>query len=208
MEPGLIWTEGATTVWQFHLEVSQMVLGELTSTLNYFEKAHAESFSNPEFRSRFVIRRGMLRRLLGQQISCDPAKIEFRPSVNGKPTVIGHQIHFSASSSSDYGLLACSPDHQIGVDIEKHNEVLASPSFEFLTDSESRTVKDATESPEPFFRIWARKEACIKATGQGLRYDLRTLDVLADFVEMPEPVQIWDLPVPEGYSAALAMVLT
>ena len=120
----------------------------------------------------------------------------------------GYPIQFSTSSSGQYGLVGISIEAEIGVDIQKNEERLVDSKFEYFNDSEREAVSADMNPSEQFFRIWARKEACIKATGDGLKYDIRSLDVLSDFVEMPEPIQIWDLPVPEGYSAALAMVLT
>ena len=68
-----------------------------------------------------------------------------------------------------------------------------------------------------FFSLWSRKEALVKATGQGIGYPLQ--EVTVDFSEqLPQQIrlaqtlyaqsrewQIWELPVESSFRAALAI---
>ena len=147
---------------------------------------------------------------MGCQLDCDPHAIEFKAEEWGKPFVVGHSIQFSASSSHEYGLVALSTDGRVGVDIEQHNSVLASADFQFHSEEEYQAIIESSASVELFFRVWARKEACIKALGHGMRFLLSDFSVLPDLTcdrctaNLPEPVTVCDLSVAVGYSAAVA----
>ena len=211
MEVKEVWAGGTNSAWLFPLSQPEEIIDELSSYLTNNELAQANSFGKPELRIKFLVRRGMLRHLMGQLLQRQPEDIQFQSEPFGKPVVIGEPIHFSASSSNDYGIVAFSLDGAVGVDIEHHNSILISDDFALYTDSETAALRQAKETPELFFRIWARKEACVKATGQGIRYQLRDLDVLpynsdSCIVHAPNPILIRDLIGPEGYSCALAIV--
>jgi 4'-phosphopantetheinyl transferase len=205
-----VWSQGSTSVYRFDFSWKFGGLPHdrfYSPLLSESEKVFSASISNEVQRWRFVARRSMARLLLSRYISCEPESVDVRLTEFGKPYVFEYPIHFSTSSSGEFGFIGISTTAEIGVDIQMHVESMVDPEFELCTDAEKDAIRADPNSSDQFYRIWARKEACIKAIGYGLRYDLGSLDVLSDFAEMPERVQIWDLPAPDGYSASLAMVL-
>ena len=210
MDATIIWSQGNTTVWQFSLNPFYDELSYWRwRVLNASEFEKAEAYGNDRLRTEFIVRRCTLRKLLSSYVTCDAQKIEFQIGEFGKPSVVGYPIHFSTSTSKDLGLIAISTTQEVGVDIQAHEDSLSSPEFDFLTASESRAIQESEKGTELFNRIWTRKEASIKAIGQGLNFPIQTLDVLPDdtehcWLEMPQPVSVCDLPALTGYSAALA----
>ena len=97
---------------------------------------------------------------------------------NGKPQFSDISIYFSLSHSRDICAVAVS-DQPVGVDVEqcreKHNNHLIERS---LTEDEMRFFDG------DFTRIWSRKEALAKMTGQGIMGYPNDIDTMAyDFYE-------------------------
>ena len=163
------------------------------------ERARADRFHREVHRRRFRGRRGALRRLLGGYLGRDPRRIEFDLGDHGKPELVeGAGLAFNLTHTGDHFLIAVARGRALGVDLEEHrlrtevdrmaHQVLAPGElavFEQLPESERRTA---------FFRSWTRKEAVLKATGEGFSMDPRTLDLGLD--ERPRE-RLWR-PVPEG----------
>ena len=208
MEPTKIFDDGKVKVWQFGLLVGAKQVTELRKNLDASDLAKMKEYSRPELQQRFVVRRGTLRELLAKELGIvEPKKMRLKAEDGGKPWVEGHPIHFSLSSSGDFGLVATSVDHPIGVDIEIHNPKMASLDMHFLASEEINLLKAENDDTANFFRIWVRKESVIKATGDGMSFPLKTIGVLQDVVYVPEPARIQDLVVTDGYSAAFALLL-
>lgn len=100
----------------------------------------------------------------------------------GKPYLPSHpDFHYNFSDSGDYLVLAVSPKHEIGVDLQKLTPVRAgviSMAERFFHPEDLallRNAKDAEEQLKLFFRIWTIKEAYLKCTGEGLSGGLNRL---------------------------------
>ena len=102
----------------------------------------------------------------------------------GKPYVKDRpDIHFNLSHSGDY-VLAVFASVEIGCDIQQttqgtRNERIA---VRFFTEAEQKAMAEGMD----FYRIWARKESYIKCTGDGMACDLRSFDVVGDFLKTQE----------------------
>lgn len=107
----------------------------------------ANRYGDPVLRRRFVIRRGMLRHLIGRD-----AEIQYGPL--GKPSVLGQE--FSLSSTGDLVVFLLSRMGPVGVDVERID-----PAFDY------QGILKAS-SPEEFFLAWTRREALGKAAGTGI----------------------------------------
>ena len=207
MEPTKVFDNGKVKVWQFGLNVDVELIKALKNDLDSSDLAQMNKYGRLEFQDRFVVRRSTLRHILAAELGfAEPKNLRIEFEEGGKPWLEGHPIHFSISSSNQFGLVATSIDCPIGVDIEIHNPKMASLDMHFLASEEINLLKAEKDDTANFFRIWARKESVIKATGDGMSFPLKTISVLQDVVYIPEPAHIQDLDVVPGYSAAFAIL--
>ena len=87
------------------------------------------------------------------------------------------RLHFNLSHSGSVALCAIA-DREVGVDIEqvKHHGDIERVARHFFSRTEAETVCSLSgiDRTRCFFRTWVRKEAYIKATGEGLARDPAT----------------------------------
>lgn len=162
--------------WQFdRLDVDAATQAALAALLTPEEVAQAARFHHDDHRRRFVVRRARLRQALGARLGCDPAQVPIVRDGAGKPHVAGWAGHFNSSHSREVMLLAFA-DRPIGCDVETID-----PGFGWraladrLFAGEERRALAALDDQDgcpAFFRCWARKEAFVKAIGQGLAWPL------------------------------------
>jgi 4'-phosphopantetheinyl transferase len=185
--PGL--AEDQAQVWSFLLDESPARAGELAGLLTADERERAGKFGSEQLRNRFIVGRATLRRLLGRLLNCEPATLVFRYGEFGKPELDGPlagALHFNLSHSGGAGLLAMARRGPLGIDLEKVRPVWDPQQIasRFFTEHEGRQLETVAEQerPEAFFRLWTRKEAWLKATGEGIAASLDRIEVsfLAD----------------------------
>ncbi len=165
-------------------------LPRLATLLSPAERARAERFRFPHHRDSYIIRHGILRTLLGRYLGIKPEAVEFRYGEFKKPEVANPQdrIHFNDSHSGGLALYGFTRACPIGVDIEhlrpvEHFQQIARHYFS------PREVELLAALPEAdrirgFFSLWTRKEAFLKATGEGIGQNLAKIEVTPD--EKPE----------------------
>ncbi|MCU1241290.1 MAG: 4-phosphopantetheinyl transferase [Candidatus Acidoferrum typicum] len=171
-------------VWRTSIDVPPVLLQQFESTLNASEKERAEKFLVPQARERFVAARGILRGLLATYLEIDPVRVEFRYGPQGKPSpsaVHNSQICFSMSHSQGMGVFAFTSDCEVGVDVEQikaNFKGMEIASHFFSGEEIAALAKLPPElATEAFFGCWTRKEAYIKARGQGLSIPLASFTV-------------------------------
>jgi 4'-phosphopantetheinyl transferase len=149
------------------------------------EKTRADRFYTEELRLRFTVARGVLRHLLGSYLRARPEAIVFDYGARGKPSLSGKSegpgIRFNISHSKGLALMAFTLGRELGVDIEYINtefetESIAGNYFS-PTEVEALFALPREARIEAFFNCWTRKEAYIKATGEGLSCPLDAFDV-------------------------------
>lgn len=171
-------------VWRASLDLSSAVRERLQSRLNSEEKKRVEKLLIEKAREHFVAARGILRELLGAYLGVDAEKIAFRYGPEGKPSLSpehNSRISFNVSHSNGMGLFVFANDREIGADIE-----YVKPDFRgmeiasrFFSEEESAALAKLPpqERDEAFFGCWTKKEAYVKAHGQGLSIPLRSFTV-------------------------------
>jgi 4'-phosphopantetheinyl transferase len=164
--------------------LSSAVRERLQSRLNSEEKKRVEKLLIEKAREHFVAARGILRELLGAYLGVDAEKIAFRYGPEGKPSLSpehNSRISFNVSHSNGMGLFVFASDREIGADIE-----YVKPDFRgmeiasrFFSEEESAALAKLPpqERDEAFFGCWTKKEAYVKAHGQGLSIPLRSFTV-------------------------------
>ena len=124
-------------------------------------------------------------RLLSNFLDLPPDQIRFTYSGYGKPNLIPEQnpadLRFNLSHSGEMALYGITHGRNIGVDIEQLRtlddfEGIATGFFSPCENAALHTI-DAARKPLAFFNCWTRKEAYIKAQGQGLSISLDSFDV-------------------------------
>ena len=168
-----------------------------------------------------MIARGLLRTLLGRYLQVSPASIVFKYGSKGKPALAGPAgIDFNVSHSGGLAVFAFTADCEVGVDVER---IRPRPDMQgianrFFCSEEAAELMSLTagQREHGFYLCWTRKEAYIKASGDGLSVPLDSFRVTlrpgqpARFVHVandPTASTEWslhDLHLAAGYAAALA----
>jgi 4'-phosphopantetheinyl transferase len=194
-----------------------------TGVLSADERARAARFVFERDRYQFVTTRAVLRHLLGAYLDRDPAALEFEYDHHGKPRVIGQgsPLEFNVSHSSNAAVLAFSRAGAVGIDVEAIRGVDDGDGLaeRFFAPGEAQTLRAVSpvHRDRAFFNCWTRKEAFIKAIGEGLSHALDSFEVTlapADPVRMvhvggdASEASHWTLtalPPEPGYAGALAV---
>lgn len=175
-------------VWRTRLDLSSNDVNSYLATLSEDERARANRFKARGKRKEFIITRGLLRKTLGQTLDIDPSSFEFDYAEHDKPFLsvasLGVPISFNVSHSHKQALVALTLDRAIGIDIEK---VRLEVSFNklavrFFSKHESQALGklDKDILPKAFFACWTRKEAFVKALGDGISFGLSEFSVSVD----------------------------
>jgi 4'-phosphopantetheinyl transferase len=144
------------------------------------ERERAQRFRFERHRRWFIVRRGLLRLLVGRYLNIGPDQLVFTCGARGKPSVSECQhtqpLHFNLSDSSGLALYAMTRAAPLGVDTERLEPVrdLDGLAARFYSPREKAAL-DALPEPqktEAFFNCWTRKEAYLKATGEGISESL------------------------------------
>ncbi len=179
-------------VWRFALDGLEEQRKSLWRTLTEQEQNRAQRFYFERHRRRFVIARGMLRFVLGRYLRQAPELIQFRYGVHGKPVLEAEgDLHFNLTHSGDAALLGLTRGQELGIDLEQvrprdHLEELAERFFS-PTEVAALAATPPVDRELAFFQCWTRKEAFLKAGGEGLA---RPLDSFCVSLSPGEPARL------------------
>ena len=206
-------------VWRTGLSPGDAELAAASSLLSPDERARADRFMMERSCVSFTAARAFLRRVLARYVAADPAALAFRYTEFGKPSLAtGGDLRFTLSHSGDLAVLAIARAREVGIDVEAIRPVDPHLPERFFS---RREVAAIAAVPEPdrlaaFFRCWTRKEAFLKATGEGFNRSLASFAVTLGRHEPPavswvedDPGeaarwQIAGLDLGPGYAGALA----
>ena len=172
------------TIHLWHIQFSELENQEksLLLLLSPDEIARADRFRFPIHRLRFILARGILRKILSFYTGIPPAELGFSYGPRGKPYLKDNKLNlqFNVSHSDDLAVYGFTLGHELGVDIEK-----ISPTFKagvakrFFSEAENQALSALPEAvrAQAFYRIWAGKEAIIKAVGEGLYVPLGDITI-------------------------------
>lgn len=216
--------DGEVHVWRSGLEPDAPTLRRLWEILSTDERQRADRFHFERDRGHFVAARGGLREILGRYTGATPQSLRFSYDSFGKPSLNveddGTPPHFNVSHSGGVALYAVAAGRAVGVDIERVREDFAGLDIarNFFSPHEVAALSALPEGERAtaFFDCWTRKEAYIKALGEGLSHPLHLFTVsltpgrpaaLLRTDDDPEEAARWSLVElfpGEGYRAALA----
>jgi 4'-phosphopantetheinyl transferase len=186
------------------------------------ERTRTRRFRFERERRRFTVGRGILRIILGRYLNIPADELKFQIGASGKPSLADDaSIHFNLAHSGELALYAVTREHELGIDLEEIHPIpdvqqLAEQFFSPLEMAELAALPESKKL-EAFFSGWTRKEAYLKARGDGLGHPLDQFSVsmspdtparLLQAKEGQQELSRWSLqaltPAP-GYVAALAV---
>lgn len=178
MQPGDI------HAWIAQLEIEDRVRQDCWACLSDEERLRAAQYRFELHRRRFIASHGILRILLGRYLHCHPASVQFEIGNNGKPRLPDNAFEFNMAHSGDRALIAVTSGTPVGADLEFIREMpdALQIAARFFSPSESATLASlpADKRARAFFHCWTRKEAFVKAIGEGLAHPLDTFSVSLD----------------------------
>jgi 4'-phosphopantetheinyl transferase len=142
--------------------------------LNERELHRASQFYYEHLQRSFTLSHGCLRALLGLYLGVPPPDIEFGYGVRSKPFIAKpvSALRFNQSDSGDLVAFAFTAGCEVGIDIEEVRPFsdLESVVTNVFTPREIVELCriDRSRQQEAFFATWTRKEAYVKALGDGL----------------------------------------
>lgn len=180
--PGLSLAADEVHLWQAALEERRVAIFE--PFLSPDELARANRFRFTKDRNHFVVARGLLRNLLAAYLGVNSAEIRFSYGAQGKPFLVldnQTELNFNLSHSHGRAAFAFTRGRELGVDLEyvKDDFDDAEIAERFFSRNETLALRTVPKDlrKQAFFNCWTRKEAYIKARGEGLSMPLAEFDV-------------------------------
>jgi 4'-phosphopantetheinyl transferase len=221
----VIWPHEAH-VWRARLDVPWS--WTFDEALSREDRARADRFRFESDRRKFCVARASMRLILGRYLKTKAGRLNITTGDYGKPYFADEKaargLRFNLSHSHQIALIAITRDREVGVDIEymRPNFVTDEVAGHFFSSAEAEELRSLPfeRKTESFFNCWTRKEAYIKARGEGLYCPLDQFDVsvtpgapamlLKSRMDEKE-VSRWsfqDLLAGPGYAATLAVERT
>jgi 4'-phosphopantetheinyl transferase len=205
-------------LWRGRFAADSAARPVLEQHLSEDEREHAARFRFEPDRRRYVVARGMLRRIVACYVAVRPDKLRFHYEKHGRPVLMAQPercIDFNVSHSGELIVIAVARARKVGVDVEKVRPDIEAVKIaeRFFSPDEVRMLLSLPDDQraQAFFRCWTRKEAYLKARGEGLAVALDSFDVTlgasgsARFTRGVDPSwQLLGFEAGCGYPAALA----
>lgn len=222
--PGKLIQVNEIHVWRALLDAEPLQMESLLGVLSTDEVERVARFHFEKDQIKFIVARGILRQILGSYLGKRPHELRFEYTSFGKPVLanqhVDDNLHFNLSHAGEFALYAISRDRNIGIDIEQVRDVDVGPMVHrFFSPGEISSMEQCDEQhrTDIFFQYWTRKEAFLKAMGEGVSFPLEQCDVSCMSGNGWSPVKLlsdhkagsrWygkDLYPGPGYVAAIAV---
>jgi 4'-phosphopantetheinyl transferase len=192
-------------VWRASLDLAEHQIHHLRRALTPDELETAGRFRFQRDRRRYVVAHGVLRDILSRYLAAEPRQLRFRFGPHGKPALTGafgaDGLAFNLTHSRELALCAVARGRDIGIDLEfaqadLSHERIAEQFFSPPEIEEFRTLPQEVRI-EAFFNCWTRKEAYLKAKGDGL---MAPLDQFSVSLIPGEPARLTSTPEADEWS--------
>ncbi|HSQ23109.1 MAG TPA: 4'-phosphopantetheinyl transferase superfamily protein [Pyrinomonadaceae bacterium] len=170
-------------VWRARLDVPWS--WTFDEALSLEDRARADRFRFESDRRKFCVARASLRLVLGRYLKAKPGRLKLDTGEFGKPYFADQKasqgLRFNLSHSHQLALIAITRDREVGVDVEyiRPNFVTDEVAGHFFSAAEAKELRSLPFElkTQSFFNCWTRKEAYIKARGEGLYCPLDQFDM-------------------------------
>ncbi len=198
--------ERTVHLWRCRVTEAASDEHKLVSLLSPDEHERAARFRIEHARKQFVVGRGVLRDVLSRYFQWPPQDLRFAYTSLGKPYLEEENHHrpivFNLAHSGNICLVAVACRDRLGVDVEWMRPGIDCEGV--ARDTFSPDELAALQAVDPqlrgqlFFETWTRKEAYLKAIGQGL-------SDLGKATPDPSRWTVLNLSPDPGYIAAMAI---
>jgi 4'-phosphopantetheinyl transferase len=216
--------EDEVHVWRAVLHWPSALDEPMARLLSPDERDKMAGFHFERDRLRYLVGRAAVRTLLGRLSGAPASDLRFEYNAFGKPSLAAGtepQFQFNISHSAEIVVIALARGRAIGIDVEciRSNAAIMSIAARYFSANEYKTLTslDSAMQRGAFFACWTRKEAYLKARGDGLQLPLNRFEVV--FAPGEEPrltanlddsseLTRWslrELDVGQDYKAALAV---
>ena len=219
------WPQDEVHVWRATLDWSAEAIADLEPILAPDERERMRRFHFERDRRCHLVARGLLRTLLGRYLGMAPGQLRFDYSPFGKPSLaadlVQSPLQFNVSHAGELVLIAVAAGRTLGIDVEhiRTDIAVGEIAARFFSANERNALATLAGDLQhhAFFDCWTRKEAYIKAIGDGLSLPLDQFDVsflpgepARLLATRPDPAEagrwcLQGLDVADGYKAALAV---
>jgi 4'-phosphopantetheinyl transferase len=178
-------TDAEVHVWRAGFGQITPAVATLEGILSEAERARAQRFHFDQHRRQYMLSHAILRQILGGYLSLDPARLCFQASAKGKPELMPElnplHLRFNLSHTHGLALIAVTLRRDVGVDVEWFRLVTEAEQIaeRFFAPRESARLRalPAEQKQRAFFNCWTRREAYLKATGEGIAESLDQIEV-------------------------------
>jgi 4'-phosphopantetheinyl transferase len=195
----------------------------LLTLLEDVELWRRSTFRRPQDRARFTVGAALVRLAAARALGCRPSGLRIVRDCpdcklpHGRPRLRDHRLEVSVSHSGDMVVIALSAAAPLGVDVERIDPAKPEKLARRVLGHEELTAFDLApgeDRADMFFRFWTRKEAVLKATGDGLRLPMNAvtfdgrgrLTAYPGRPDLPAAADVSDLAPGGVYRAALAVL--
>jgi len=213
-----VFSSDLVDVWEIPI-VGREAGEELPKILNAEERDRAGRYISSSARTAFEICRIALRLALGRYLQANPDDIEFSYTTSGKPSLPGSSgLHFNVAHSHGRAVLGFTVGSELGIDLEKMEEIVeyeaVAKTIMSGVELDAFTSLPTSSKQSAFYRAWTRKEAYLKATGEGLaglpgwiepRFEINenSRSQPASTLQANAEWRLHDLQISETYAGAL-----
>ncbi|MCD6318668.1 4'-phosphopantetheinyl transferase superfamily protein [Candidatus Aerophobetes bacterium] len=203
-------------IWCASLNQSSIQINKFLCTLSPEEQAKTNRFYSIKNKNQFIITHGLLRDILSRYLDLLPEQIRFFYSSCGKPYIANelsrNKFRFNISHSHEIVIYALAWRREVGIDIEyiRSNIAYKRIAQYFFSPEELAKLQSLPleKQNEAFFYFWTRKEAYLKARGEGIFKRSSSVLVNTDTELIPKELSRWSIlslqPEPRYIGALVA----
>jgi 4'-phosphopantetheinyl transferase len=196
----IFFADDAIEVVVSRLNAEPEALRASEALLSDAERQRARRFAFNRHRRRFIVGRARLRQLLAASLGVRPEAVDVQYGAHGKPALANSNsdLRFNMSHSGDVAVYAFSRGAEIGIDVEAvrpmNDATDLAARFFSRRENEAFLALDPRDRELGFFNCWTRKEAFVKALGDGLSHPLDRFDVSLAPDEPAKILRVEDTP--------------